>query len=927
MPYSIYEQQQQQQQQLIANRLFDDENPYGTTRNQQAIYNENNAEINQTSNQLQNQLQNQSTSRLNGQATQPNGLIMNGQSHNSASNPLLDQMSLLNTMNQQNTLLNSSITIPGATSTLNHPNLIAPSFGPTAILNNLDPNNVRWRDPDLHEVIELINHPNPIIKANAAAYLGHLSFMDDSIKQKARALGSIGALINALNYEIQLLTAQANQQQLTSANQLQTQPSRDVQRNCLGALRNLSFGRQNEDNKKMIKASNGIFTLVSLLKYSINDKELKELITCILWNLSSSEEIKKTIIDEAVKDIVNYIIIPGSGWSGQTTGNENSSYDPVYGAGEVYWAAVFRNSSGVLRNVSSAGEYARCKLRECDGLCESLLFIVRQAISKNDIDNKSIENCVCVLRNLSYRCQEVIDPDYDKHHNSTNENGKLTSALSPSMTRAHALIMGKVSDNLGCFGGSRKKKEFSSANSSNSLSNAGQLNDTHHKSSSTLSNRQNDSKSSINKAGIDHKSSNNTLTNHAGMQLLWQPDVVQIYLALLSECSNPETLEAAAASIQNLCACYWSVSAEIRAAVRKEKGLPVLVELLRMEVDRVVCAVATALRNLALDTRNKELIGKYAMRDLVSKLPSNQQHISSFDASDDTIAAVLATLNEVVSKNADFAKSLLEANGMERLLHIIKFSNKYSSRVVKFTSQLLYNMWQHTDLRETYRKAGYKENNFLVKQLPTGSSNTTTISMNSKNSLNSMSATCSANNTLTRPMSTMSTNNDLTRTLPKGVDFHRNLANGNLNTIQRRPSDELQLNDLSIYNNGIDGLQPNLMQQINPLNPLTAQPLPIPPQLNQSQQASMAAIYQTQSQVHDEINQLNQRTAAMNLYSSGGVNLIRTEALYAKVNREKKKQHLNQDTTASLLQNEEQNGFSNPESQQQTNQQPGDSWV
>lgn len=56
-------------------------------------------------------------------------------------------------------------------------------------------------------------------------------------------------------------------------------------------------------------------------------------------------------------------------------------------------------------------------------------------------------------------------------------------------------------------------------------------------------------------------------------------------------------------------------------------GLPILVELLRMEVDRVVCAVATALRNLAIDQRNKELIGKYAMRDLVQKLPSgNQQH-------------------------------------------------------------------------------------------------------------------------------------------------------------------------------------------------------------------------------------------------------------------------------------------------------------
>lgn len=105
-------------------------------------------------------------------------------------------------------------------------------------------------------------------------------------------------------------------------------------------------------------------------------------------------------------------------------------------------------------------------------------------------------------------------------------------------------------------------------------------------------------------------------------------------------------MEAAAGALQNLAACYWQPSIEIRAAVRKEKGLPILVELLRMEVDRVVCAVATALRNLAIDQRNKELIGKYAMRDLVQKLPSgNQQHDQG--TSDDTIAAVLATLNEV----------------------------------------------------------------------------------------------------------------------------------------------------------------------------------------------------------------------------------------------------------------------------------------
>lgn len=52
----------------------------------------------------------------------------------------------------------------------------------------------------------------------------------------------------------------------------------------------------------------------------------------------------------------------------------------------------------------------------------------------------------------------------------------------------------------------------------------------------------------------------------------------------------------------------------IRATVRKERGLPVLVELLQSETDKVVRAVAIALRNLSLDRRNKDLIGEDADR-------------------------------------------------------------------------------------------------------------------------------------------------------------------------------------------------------------------------------------------------------------------------------------------------------------------------
>ena len=198
---------------------------------------------------------------------------------------------------------------------------------------------------------------------------------------------------------------------------------------------------------------------------------------------------------------------------------------------------------------------------------EALLYLVRNAIERANIDNKSVENAVCVLRNLSFRAQEIEDPNYDKRQIPIGES---RAAARPN------------TENLGCFGASKQKN--GAAGNKGGASNGGAM--------------------------PGSSQSGGGRINTAGMDMLWQPEVVQPYLNLLSNCSNPETLEAAAGAIQNLSACYWQPSVDIRAAVRKEKGLPILVELLRMEVDRVVCAVATALRNLAIDQRNKELIGK-----------------------------------------------------------------------------------------------------------------------------------------------------------------------------------------------------------------------------------------------------------------------------------------------------------------------------
>ncbi|CAH1979405.1 unnamed protein product [Acanthoscelides obtectus] len=551
---------------------------------------------------------------------------------------------------------------------------------PGSIGGEDDQRGMRWRDPNLTEVIGFLNNPNNVIKANAAAYLQHLCYMDDPNKQKTRALGGIPPLVKLLSHD-----------------------SIEVYRNACGALRNLSYGRQNDENKRAIKNAGGIPALISLLRRS-NESEIKELVTGVIWNMSSCEDLKKNIIDDGVQMIVTYIIIPHSGWDAQ--GNH----------GETCWSTVFRNASGVLRNVSSAGEYARKKLRECDGLVDSLLFVVRCAIDKSNIGNKIVENCVCILRNLSYRCQEVEDPNYDKN---------------PLPTQSRVAANSSKGENLGCFGGSKKKK---------------------------------DSQSSENKDSNFTGSTSGTSSAAArgeqvrGMELLWQPEVVQSYLALLQSCSNPETLEAAAGALQNLAACYWQPSIEIRAAVRKEKGLPILVELLRMEVDRVVCAVATALRNLAIDQRNKELIGKYAMRDLVQKLPSgNPQHDQG--TSDDTIAAVLATLNEVIKKNAEFSRSLLEAGGVERLMTITRQRQKYTPRVLKFAGQVLFTMWQHQDLRDVYKKHGWKEQDFVTKTVAARNAGP-----NSPNN---------ANSTLNRPMASQSGTRYEDRTMKRAAPGSR----------------------------------------------------------------------------------------------------------------------------------------------------------
>jgi hypothetical protein len=64
----------------------------------------------------------------------------------------------------------------------------------------------------------------------------------------------------------------------------------------------------------------------------------------------------------------------------------------------------------------------------------------------------------------------------------------------------------------------------------------------------------------------------------------------------------------------------------------------------------------------------------------------------------------------------------MEAEGLERLVHLTQQKRRFSSRVVKFASQVLYSMWQHQELREVYKKAGWTESDFVAKGAARGGS-------------------------------------------------------------------------------------------------------------------------------------------------------------------------------------------------------------
>ncbi|XP_030070122.1 plakophilin-2 isoform X2 [Microcaecilia unicolor] len=451
----------------------------------------------------------------------------------------------------------------------------------------------------------------------AASFIQHECFLKAIARAKVYSLGGISKLLRLLSNE-----------------------NEDIQQAACAALRNLVF--EDNDNKSEVCKQHGIPVLVQLLKQTRN-VDTKKQIAGLFWNLSSNDQLKSMLIKEVLKPLTEKIIIPCSGWTEGDYPKTGAMSDPD----------IFYNATGCLRNLSSEGPEGRRQLRECEGLIDSLVHYVRGTVADYQPDDKSTENCVCILHNLSYQLESELPTSYTRNIYLQNRN------------------IPKSSKSVGCFGIRTKK----------------------------IKEQQKETPFPEEKS------------NPKGVEWLWHSIVIRMYLSLIAKSSRNYTQEAALGALQNLTAGNGPMSfAVAQTIVQKENGLQHIRSMMNSSNPGVRKTAVSLLRNLSHNSSVHKDLVKYIVPDLVTLLPNSAQD-STIDS--ETTASMCYLLNNLIQHNSQNAQTLLNNGGLVKVFDISISDGNLSTKAGKAASVVLYYMWQHNDLHSAYKKANFKKTDFI----------------------------------------------------------------------------------------------------------------------------------------------------------------------------------------------------------------------
>lgn len=227
-------------------------------------------------------------------------------------------------------------------------------------------NGVNTSELTLKEAVEFLSHAEDNFQQWGATFIQHNTFKDDGVKQEVSQLGGIPPLVGLLR-----------------------SPYPSVCQAAAGALRNLVF--KNQANKQEVQDCGGIGKALQLLKETDSTETHKQ-VTGLLWNLSSTDELKTELIATALPVLTDNVIVPFTCWSDNTA---NNNIHPE----------VFYNATGCLRNLSCGQKEQRDAMRSCPGLIDSLLSYTQSCVAEENPDDKSVENSTCILHNLTYQLE------------------------------------------------------------------------------------------------------------------------------------------------------------------------------------------------------------------------------------------------------------------------------------------------------------------------------------------------------------------------------------------------------------------------------------------------------------------------------------------------------------------------------------------
>ncbi|XP_017270694.1 plakophilin-1 [Kryptolebias marmoratus] len=471
------------------------------------------------------------------------------------------------------------------------------------------------REVNLKDAVEMLSHSDENYQQFGASVIQNATFKDEAAKNEVYELNGIPPLVELLEHE-----------------------NVKVNEVAAAALRNLVF--KNPRNKVQVDHCGAVAKALKLLKSRSSSSEAKKQATGLLWNLSSDEELKQDLLDTALPGLTDIVVQP------YVMDDKDIDIDEQ----------SFCNALGCLRNLSSGGVIARRCMRNCPRLIDSLVMYTESCVRKETPDEMGVENCVCILQNLTFQLAKE-KPDAFDHNNSRAVQTEEKNAP------------------VGCFSPRSSKIQ--------------------------------------NEYPFLKHPADSADTDPSGVKWLCHPRTIDTYLSLLESSPNKITQEACCGALQNLTA-NSKVNGDVDQILMEKLKTSLPLKALMKSDNKTIRKTAFALLDNMSRSKVKLSMAQQMLPELVDFLLAHtEDHTKLF--SDEEAEKLSKILLRLLLSDTEVTKKVLNKAMISKLITLSNQRQETYPKGSTATSVLLFNIWNDKNLHTVAKKTGFSKSLFVNK--------------------------------------------------------------------------------------------------------------------------------------------------------------------------------------------------------------------